>query len=35
MKNRILDALFVLGLSLATLAIPAALALPWALLFIG
>ena len=34
MKDRILDALFALGLALATLAIPAALALPWALLFL-
>ena len=35
MKDRILDALFVLGLALATLAIPAVLASPLVLLFIG
>ena len=35
MKDRILDALLVLGLTLATLAIPAALASPLVLLFWG
>ena len=35
MRDRILDALLWLGLALATLAIPAALASPLVLLFIG
>ncbi len=35
MKERILDALLFLGTALATLTIPAALALPWALLFLS
>ena len=35
MRDRILDALLVLGLTLATLAIPAVLASPWLLLILG